>query len=160
MSLREDALTVAVLRALADRIRDASDTARDRMRAALSDAGADSASAELDGTRVAKVTLAGGKPVARVADDAAFTAWVQATHPTEVETRVRESYRTKVLTDTTKSGAPVDPLTGEIVPGVEITTGTAYVSTRFEKGGRDAVAQAWAAGVLADALRAAIEGTP
>jgi len=150
MNLREAALRAAVLRALADRIKEASDEARADVQRQLEDTGASQAKVDLAGQPIATVSLAGGKPTARIVDERAFLAWVQANRPTEVEVKVRESYRKAVLD---ADGA--DPASGEFVPGVEITDSTPYVSVRFTGGGRAAVAAAWQSGALTE-----IAGTP
>jgi acyl-CoA hydrolase len=154
VSLKDKALRAAVLKALVDLVKDESDQARVELHEALDDTGAASVKVTLpSGEHVATVTLAGGKPTARVTDERAFLSWVQANHPSEVEQRVRDTYRKRLLDHAAQAKAPVDE-NGEVVPGVEITTGTAYVSQRFATGGRDAIASAWRAGELPEPLLA------
>ncbi len=163
-TLREQALRVAVLRALTDRIIEARDAARAELQATLTELGADRATAELDGVKVASLTLAGGKRSARVADERAFLSWVQTHRPGEVEQRVRDAYRRQLLDAASAAGAPVDPNTGEVIPGVEVADGTSYIATTFTPGGRERIAAAWVAGEL-DGItgrqpRGAVEGPP
>jgi hypothetical protein len=161
--LREQALRVAVLRALTDRIIEARDAARDELQATLADLGADRATAELDGTKVATLTLAGGKRTARVVDDREFLSWVREHRPGEVEQRVRDAYRSQLLAAASAAGAPVDPNTGELIPGVEVADGSPYIKTTFTPGGRERIAAAWAAGELdgiTGRLPHAVEGAP
>ena len=152
MSLREDALRTAVLKTLADDVTDAIGTAKDGIREPMLDAGIKSLSAKLaDGTEVASLTLAGGGAVPRITDPDAFLRWVQANHPGETETVVREGYRKKILDAAKREGRAVDPVSGEVIPGIEFTAGTPYVSVAFAKGhtpGREAIRAAWVAGEI------------
>lgn len=152
MTVKDAALRAAVLRALADRVREEYDASRvevDKALRELSDTtGAASVKVTLGDQVIATVTLAGGKPTARVIDEDKFLAWVTENRPTETIERVRESYRKAVLD---KGG--VDPSSGEFVPGVEVVDGSPYVSTRFADGGREAVAQAWRTGTLPASAR-------
>lgn len=152
MNVREAALRAAVLKALSDRVREEYDTSRVDVDAALRElseqTGAASVKVTLGEQVIATVTLAGGKPSARVVDEDKFLAWVVENRPTETVQRVRESYRKAVL-----DAGGVDPVSGEFVPGVEVVDGSPYVSTHFATGGREAVAAAWRAGTLPESAR-------
>lgn len=106
MSLKEDATTVAVLRALRDVIDAEYEAARLRVFAGLREArdevGLKSMRVTLpDGTPIATVTLIDPKPTAVVGDEAAFVAWVADRYPGEIETqiRVRPSWQRKFLSE-------------------------------------------------------------
>lgn len=152
MNLRDAALRAAVLKALADEIAATQLVAKAEAREGFEAAGASQAAAVLpDGTKVATVSLAGGGgQTASVTDEGAFLAWVAREHPGETQTVVRPEYRKKLLDAAKEAGRPLDPATGEIVPGITMRDTTPYVSVRFRPGGADAIADAWAAGDLKD----------
>jgi hypothetical protein len=165
VSLRNLTLQAAVLKVLGDEIAARIAIVKAAAQEAFNGTGSTQAPAVLpDGTKVATVSLAGGDGCsASVTDAAAFTAWVLAAHPGETETVVRDGYRRKVLDAAKKAGRAVDPVTGEVIPGIGITDSKSYVSVRFAAGRADAVADAWAAGELAaiDVVRPrAVEGAP
>lgn len=158
MTVRDSALMLAVYKALEGLIREHSEGAKKDTHAALAalmaETGATSVKVDLPGLgQVATVTLAAGKPSARVADERAFLNWVCEHAPTEVEPRVRETYRRRLLDEATKMGAACTA-NGEAIDGVEITEAEPYVSTRFVPGGRDAIGQAWRTGQLPASLPA------
>ena len=68
------------------------------------------------------------KPV--VVDEAAFQQWVANTRPQDIVTTVRESARKQILDAAAKAGDPVDPDTGEVIPGVQMHTGDPYLATK------------------------------
>jgi hypothetical protein len=140
--LKRLALRVATLKTLTDRIEEVDKDARTELLAAMQTVGADKVTPELpDGTKISSVSVAGGdKVTARVTDPEAFLRWVKENKPAEVEERVRDSYKKKLLDDLAAAG--------EEVPGVELGTSRAYLSNRFKTGGKDAIAAAWTDGTL------------
>lgn len=153
MTPRDAALRTATLRALADLVKEHADVARTDLQTVLVEiaelTGQPTVKAVLpDGTAVATLTLAAGRATPKVVDEQAFLAWVAEKHPGEVEQRVRDSFRRRVLDDVEK--------TGEVPPGVEMVPGSPYVSCRFAPEGRAAVARAWAAGELPDPILQAL----
>jgi hypothetical protein len=124
VSLKEDATTVAVLRALRDIVDAEYEAVRLRVLAGLREArdkvGLKSMRVTLpDGTPVATVTLIDPKPATVVGDEAAFVAWVAGRYPNEIETRVRLSWQRKFLSELDPSADRViDPRTGETVEGL------------------------------------------
>lgn len=160
----------AVLKALLDEVKSAYEEARtdvqyllDQQEAAT---GARQFGAALpDGTKVGTVSLTGGDPEAKIVDEAAFTAWVRQTYPSESVTRivktVQAAFTAKVLDEMTAAGVPqiVDTETGEVheVPGVEIkATRKRSHSVNFTRkskkcpdGGKALVGEAWRRGELA-----------
>lgn len=104
-----------------------------------------------DGTKVASLPVCGGEPSPRVTDHAAFLKWVLANRPGEIEQVVRDSYVKAVLAEAKRAGRPVDPKSGEIIPGIEFAPTTPYVSVNFTKdgiGGRELIARAWRDGAI------------
>jgi hypothetical protein len=83
-----------------------------------------------DRTALASFSKVPGKVAAHVTDEAAFTAWVEQNYPTEIVTTVRPSAREKFLKDAAAIGEPVNPATGEVIPGVEVREGDPYLVTR------------------------------
>jgi hypothetical protein len=165
--LRDAATRVAVLKALRDQIDAEYNAARGELTgellAAWREQRQDRAPAELpDGSTVATVSLTKPKDTLAVVDERAFTAWAKTAHPEEVTVEmrvaVRSSYRSALLAEMTKTGAIVDPQTGEVVPGVALLPGgePSTFSLRFAKGGREAVAEAWRRGDLTEL----VDGTP
>jgi hypothetical protein len=106
------------------------EAARDEVQAALdSDAGRGVrafGSMLPDGRPVVRVALSDPDPAPVVTDPAAFLDWVRDTYPTEHRVReVREAnaaWQAVLFKAMKKLGKPVDPMTGQMVPGVEIPT--------------------------------------
>ena len=151
MNVSETALEAVVLKALLDEISDRVKAAKARMEAAFTETGTTGTIPQLaDGTKIATVTYAGGDSrSARVTDENAFLAWVLSEHPEQMELVIRPAYQKGLLDAAEKAGQPIDPATGESVPGIAVKNSTPYVSIRFKPGAREAVAAAWRAGELA-----------
>lgn len=165
MSIPADSLRAAVLKALADEVTSAVKDGKASLQQVMEDLKIKSLTAELpDGTEVATVARAGGKTSARVTDPAKFLAWVQGSHPAEVEPVVRSSYQTALLAAIDSAGDAIDPDSGEVVPGVEFTTGTAYLTVTYAKGdvgGQELIKRAWRGGQISlDSLLALPGGEP
>lgn len=140
--MRDQAIRLAVLRALKDRIKQADNdtlaTFADDM-----DSGDSKAATLDDGTPLGKVYKSKGKTTPTVTDEAALLAWVRANHPDEIEETIRPAYRTALLETAKRYGEPVDETSGEIVPGIELRHGEPYVGFRGEKGYGETVAARW-----------------
>lgn len=124
-----------------------------------------------DGTEVAKISLTDPKPEAVVIDPAAFLAWVRETAESEIVrrveviTEVRPAYRAALLAQMTAAGRPevCDKETGVVdtVPGVEVRpTRARGHSVRFGKGGKEAIAAAWASGQLTSVVLPELTAEP
>lgn len=158
MSLKEDAITVAALRALRDIVDAEYEAARRRvmtgLREARDEVGLKSMRVTLpDGTPVATVTLVDPKPATVVSNEAAFVAWVADHYPSEIETqvRVRPSWQRKFFSELDPSADPVaDPRTGEIVKGLETMPASEPRSfcLRSLPGGTQELIRAWRCGGL------------
>lgn len=141
------ALRAAVLKVLSEEVDLAITEGKADLKEVMDALGIKSLKATLpDGTDVATVTLAGTSAAPKVTDPVKYLAWVQENRPGEVEPVVRKSYTDALLASMKETGEPVDPETGEVVPGVEFRSGTGYLSVTFGRagaGGRERIKQAW-----------------
>ena len=114
----------------------------------------DGVSARLNGVVIGKATMTSGRQKLTVTDERALVEWVRRNHPTEIVESVNPAYL-KVLEAAGKSlGAVVDDQ-GEVVPGVEITVGEAFVSVRKDKDAPFVVAELLSTGRLSlDGIKA------
>jgi hypothetical protein len=151
VNLKNITLQACVLKVLSDEITGRIQVLKDAAEAGFNATGTSQSVPELpDGTKVATASLSGGGPSASVADENALLAWVEANHPGELVTSVRPSYKEKLLAAAKEAGRPVDPATGEVVPGITVSKSTPFISLRFKRGGKDAIVAAYRAGQLAD----------
>jgi hypothetical protein len=158
MSLKEDATTVAVLKALRDIIDAEYEAARQRIFVGLCEArdkvGLKSIRVTLpDDTLVATVTLVDPKPAVVLADEGAFLAWVGEHYPSEIETlvRVRPAWQREFISGLDASSDPVvDPHTGETTKGLEARPASEPRSfaLRSLPGGTQEIIRAWRRGDL------------
>lgn len=110
-----------------------------------------------DQTAVGSVTYANGKTTARVTDERALRDWVADNKPGELVTIVRPAYVSALLSAAVKAKAPVDPATGEVVPGIEVGQGDPYLTVTVDPLGRPALEDAIRAELRANRLLA-LEG--
>jgi hypothetical protein len=182
-SLRDLAAQEAVIDLLAARVAAAKKDVRARMQRALDAAaerdGVERIGASLPtGEQVATISLRKGETGPVVTDEEAFTAWVRKQWPDRVEVRlvrtVKEWAASELLgqmdalgLSPAGKGEPLraaqwpDPDTGELhdVPGVHIKPTRARThGITWSKGGKDATAQAWRSGALAQQLAAITAG--
>jgi phage tail protein X len=174
VSIQDAAAREAVLKALADRIGEELKKVRAEVQAELdANRGLQQVAALLpDGRKVAKISLTDPDPAAVVVDPEAFLAWARDHHPAgeanivrRFVTEVRPAFTTALLAELTAVGAPewCDRETGVVhaVPGVEIrATRARSHSVRFEKTGRELVAEAWASGQLTGLVLPQITAAP
>jgi hypothetical protein len=169
MSLKEDATTIAVLRALRDIIDAEYEAARLRVFAGLREArdkvGLKSMQVTLpDGTPIATVTLIDPKPTTVVGNEAAFVAWVANRYPSEIETqvRVRLSWQRKFFSELDPSAdLVIDPRTGQTVEGLVTIPSSEPRSfcLRPLPGGAREISRAWRRGDLDLHRMLPLEGT-
>jgi hypothetical protein len=86
-----------------------------------------------DGTKLGTVTYVEPKLRAKVSDTDALLSWAKANHPDMVREIVDNAYLTKLLGAAENAGIPVDPSTGELVPGIEMTETTGHVRVNPSK---------------------------
>ena len=93
---------------------------------------------------VAKITLVSRDMAFVITDDKALLQWVQDNFSTEIEARVRESFKKKFIETLaiTPENQIFSTLTGEVLSFVGIEHKPAYVSTRFSVDGREIVLDA------------------
>lgn len=168
-NLRDAAAREAVLKTLLDAVKGEYDAARAEVQQHLDEARATSGVSRVDatlpdGTVVAKVGISDPKPAATVTDEAAFLAWVRENRKDQVHAelvvKVRPAFQTALLAELTAADTTqwVDE-DGVLhtVPGVEIRATRARThSVRFEKTGRELVADAWRAGQLTELVTLAL----
>ena len=168
MTIKQQTLRTAVMKALSDALADAMKSERADLFDALVDfheaTGAKSLDVSLpDGTKVATVALTVSTGGPRVADSAAFTAYVADRYPQAIYVPpatavVSQQWTEQLFAEGRVDGSDLyDPRTGEVVPGVEVSEGgkPKTFSVRFESkklDGRAAIASAWVDGQLTDSL--------
>jgi hypothetical protein len=155
VNLKDSATRVAVLRVLRDTVDAAYEAERrtvlNGLRAARAEFALKSIRVTLpDQTPVATITLIDPQPAVVVADEDAFTAWVAANHPHEVETlvRVRPGWQRKFLTHLSALDPIADPHTGEVIPGLKVLSASVprSFSLRPLPGGPEEITRAWRSG--------------
>lgn len=170
-TLSDLAALVAAAKVMGDAVKERETAVRDRVLTNLlalnAEHGVKSIEVKIPGAgKVATLTLTEPSDKAIVADDKAFTAWIEENYPTEVEYVVQvrpafaKTFLEKMVTipDDGTEVLLADTETGEVqtVPGLIVRRAGAptSMSLRFESTGRAAVAQALD-GTLAKALLAA-----
>jgi len=144
MNLKEIATELAALTVLKDAVKDATDELRRLAKDELLNVGADMTKAVVDNQEVAKISLISRDVDFVITDDKAFVQWVKENAPTEIEEKVRDSYK-KVFMESLQMGANdsvYSILNGLLIDFVQLVIKEPYVSTRFATGGRDIVVQA------------------
>lgn len=91
-----------------------------------------------DGTKLGTVSLGGGKPSARVVDEAAFLDYIAVKYPSEIVGVVSPDFRRDLLEVLAKNGSTDDPNAPEPtpVPGVQVSAGEPYPIVRPNDEGR------------------------
>lgn len=117
------------LRVLADRVKEAAERNKRALAQAM-DVGDRKTAVLDDGTNVGAISYANGSRQVRVVDEHAFTEWVLANYPDEIVPQVRASFRDSLFGRVRDAGAPVDPATGEVIPGVEAGRGDPYITVK------------------------------
>lgn len=144
MNLKEIATELAALVVLRDAVKEATDHLRQLAKDELLNVGADMTKAVIDNQEVAKISLISRDFDFVITDDRAFLAWVKENASTEIEEKVRESYK-KVFMESlqmTDNNAVFSTINGSFVDFVQLIAKEPYVSTRFATGGREIVIQA------------------
>jgi hypothetical protein len=152
MSLREDALKVAVLKTLGDDVGDSLTGRKKDLLDELQAIGAERLSVRLpDGTKVASLPVVGGESSPRITDVAAFEEWVKKHRPDETMIVIRASYKEAVLKAAKVAGRAVDRKTGDVIPGITFEPTSPYVKVDFAAGdvdGRELIRRAWRNGTV------------
>lgn len=153
-TLKDMAIELAVTNLVSDMVAEHKDQLRAQMAQAFIDAGSDSVKASIGDDRIGKVSLVEPKVKPFVASEIEFTDWVEQNHANDIVKTVRESFKKWILdnVEILDDGSAVLKTTGEIVPGISGRASAAYVSTRFEKDGRERLGKALRTGELSYAL--------
>ena len=144
MNLKEIATELSALTVIKDAVKEATDELRRLASQELQNVGADMTKAVVDNQEVAKISLVSRDVAFIVTDEQAFTKWVLDNYATEIEQRVRESFKKKFLETLaiTAENQVFSTLNGEFLNFIGLEYKEPYVSTRFAPGGREAVMQA------------------
>lgn len=94
---------------------------------------------DADDVQLGTASLVGGKPKATVVDESAFLGWVKTNHPDQVREIVDLAYRSKLLKAAANAGTGIDPSTGELIPGIEVTEGRPYARVNPNDEARDRI---------------------
>lgn len=153
-TLKDMAIELAVTNLVSDLVSEHKDQLRAEMAQAFIENGSDSVKANIGDDKIGKVSLVEPKAKPVVADDVLFIEWVDAHHPNDIVQTVRESFKKYILdnVEILDDGSAVLKTTGEIVPGISGRLSAAYVSTRFDKDGRERLGRALRSGELSYAL--------
>jgi len=144
MNLKEIAIELAALTHLKDAIKEATEELRRLAKDELLNVGCDMTKAFVNNQEVAKISLITRDVDFVITDDKAFVHWVKENAPSEIEEKVRDSYK-KVFMESLQMGANdsvYSILNGLFVDFVQLVVKEPYVSTRFATGGRDLLVQA------------------
>mgnify|MGYP000019486465 CR=1 FL=1 len=169
MNLKEIATELAALTVLKDAVKEATDQLRQLAKDELLNVGADMTKAVIDNQEVAKITLISRDVDFVITDDRAFLAWVRENASTEIEEKVRDSYK-KIFIESlqiTDNNGIFTAINGSFVDFVQLVVKEPYVSTRFAPEGRETVIQAlhdrrlhalpWLAAYVQDTTRREID---
>jgi len=144
MNLKDIATELAALTVLKDAIKEATDQLRALAKDELLNVGADMTKAVVDNQEVANISLITRDVDFVIVNDRAFLEWVKENAATEIEEKVRDSYK-KVFMESLQMGANnsvYSIINGSFVDFVQLVVKEPYVSTRFATGGREVVVQA------------------
>jgi hypothetical protein len=141
--VKSDALNLAIATLMADVIKDHRDHLRQELVSEFEELGADSTKVKIDDQTIGKVSLVEPRPTAGVLFENLFFDWVKENYQSEIVLEVRESFKKHVLENIVFEGdQAILKTTGEVVPGIGMQLRSKYVSMRFEKTGRDELANA------------------
>lgn len=141
--MKTDALNLAVATLMADVVKDHRDSLRQELVNEFQELGADSTKVKIDDQVIGKVSLVEPKPTAGVLFENLFFDWVKENYQSEIVLEVRESFKKHVLENIVFEGdKAILKTTGEVVPGIAMQLRNKYVSMRFEKTGREELANA------------------
>ena len=144
MNLKDIATELAALTVIKDAVVEATNELRELAKQELTNVGADMTKAIVDNQEVAKITLVTRDAAYVITDEKAFIEWLKLNFATELELKVRDSFRKRFFE--TLANTPeqqiFSALTGEVLSFMGIDYKEPYVSTRFASDGRETVLQA------------------
>ena len=144
MNLKDIASELAALTVIKDAVIEATNNLRELAKDELTNVGADMTKAVIDNQEVAKVTLVSRDASFVVTDEKALVTWITLNFPSEIEPKVRDSFRKK-FSETlaiTPESQIFSTMTGEVLPFIKLDFQPPYVSTRFTPEGRAVVLDA------------------
>ena len=143
-NLKDLAIELATTNLVSDLVAEHKDKLREQMANAFNELGSDSVKVAIDDDKLGKVSLVEPKAKVYVSDDTLLFAWVLSNRPDEIVQEIRESFKKWLLDNVEISDDETCVLTttGEIVPGLRARKSSPYVSTRFEKDGRERLIEA------------------
>jgi hypothetical protein len=156
----------AVLKAMADYVKQAMDAGKYTVMDELAELGVERIAATLpDGTVLAHVTRVQPTASKAITDEAAFIEWVERTYPAMVyevpqativvpaHKEIAPSNRKELLDSFDKVDEVLVDEMGEVVPGTAVVRGKEpYLMVKWVDGGREAIGRAIVGGLLAEAL--------
>lgn len=141
MTTQEDRLRAGravVARIISDQVRTLTDDLRAEIEPTLRPR--ETITAELpDGTEIGTVGRSKASQRPTVTDPDALLAWVREHRPDEIAESVKPAYVRHLEATCRKYGHAVDEATGEVIPGVEMVTGSASYRPAPSEEGRAAV---------------------
>lgn len=143
-SLKDLAIEIATVNLVADLVAEHKDKLRDELATQFAELGSDSVKVQIDDEKIGKVSLVEPKAKTFIADETLLLQWVVENRPDEVIMQIRESFKKWLLdnVDVLDDGTAVLTTTGELIPGISARKSNPYVSTRFEKDGRERLTEA------------------
>jgi len=125
-------------KSVADELKGRADAAKAAALDAMDEIGAERLRVKADdNTDLGTLTLSPGNIAASVMDEAAFLKWVKANYPEAIVETVDAGWKARLLKLMKDADAPVDPNTGEAVPGVEMTQGEPFLTVRASAEAKD-----------------------
>lgn len=140
VTVMTDAEKLAALETYMKALKAIGDTLRARVTEDMGDRRVERVGAYLpDGQKIASVGYSSGNKTAKVTDPAAALKWCVDRYPDEIVRAINPAFL-KLVLDTSKSGEVgepgVDPVSGEVLPFIEVTRGTAFVTVTTTPEGR------------------------
>lgn len=140
--MRELSQRIVAARLIEDHIKGIGGQARAELRDEMEATGAERVRVTgEDGTDYGSVTATSGRLTATVTDMTALTEWVRTTHPEHMVTIPDPAYVDRLLHAARAAQDPIDPDTGELVPGIEVERGAGGLSVRPSQAARERMAQ-------------------
>lgn len=128
--MKDIAKRVVAAKLVGDEIKNIEKAAKGELLEQMSDLGVRSLDVEVDDVKLAVISKTAGKLSAKVTDEAALLKWVKANRPDQLRQVVEDAYVKALLKSAVENGDAVDEETGELIPGIEVAQGTAFLSAR------------------------------
>ncbi|MCW1249635.1 hypothetical protein ODZ83_05445 [Acaricomes phytoseiuli] len=120
--------SVMVARIVHDRAKQILDAHKEALRGSM--APEDRLTARIGDVKLGAVSRAKESQKFQVSSESALLAWVKENHPEWLKQTIAPWALNSLLAAANDAGAPVDPLTGEEVPGIEARHTGGYVTVR------------------------------